>query len=145
LTVFEKGQPRSLAPISPAEKPVDEVDQRVLAFISHDAVDFWEMLQDLVVAQAREMPANGKVRGDAPRAQMLGNFSKLGQENLKDQREADHQRLPRHEPLCDVFWSIANIDHVDGVSPLLKHGRQISHPEIALILIPDQGYLRTRR
>ena len=36
---------------------------------------------------------------------------------------------------------IANINHQDGVSPSLKHGRQIPHPEIALILIADQGYL----
>src|SRR5215472_7679212 len=103
------------------------------------------MLQDLVVAQAGEMPANGKVRGDAPRPQMLGNFSKLGQENLKYQREPDHERLPRYELLCNLFWSIANIDHLDGMSPLLKHGRQISHPKIALILIADEGYLRTCR
>ena len=75
---------------------------------------------------------------------MLGNFSKLGQENLKYQREPDHERLPRYELLCNLFWSIANIDHLDGMSPLLKHGRQISHPEIALILIADEGYLSGR-
>ena len=68
LIPIEKGQPWSLTPISLAEQPIDEVDQRVLAFKSHDAVYFWEMLQDLVVAQAGEMPANGKVRGDAPRS-----------------------------------------------------------------------------
>lgn len=61
----------------------------------------------------------------------------------ENQRKANHERLPRDEPLYNLFWSIANIHHLDGMSPLLKHGGQISRPEIALILIADEGYVRS--
>ena len=89
------------------------------------------------------MPADGEVARNASRAQLLRHLSELWQEELEDQREPHNQRLARRELGRDFLPDVADVDHLDQTSVPLENGRQITHAEIALVLIPDQRNRRT--
>jgi hypothetical protein len=42
------------------------------------------------------------------------------------------------EALHDLIDPVADVEQLDAVTTHMRRGRQIAHPEIALILIPDQ-------
>jgi hypothetical protein len=86
-----------------------------------------------------------KMARNAGLAQMRGHAAELRQEELEDERETHHQRLPCRQPLGDPFRAVANVDHLDGAAVPLQHGRQISHAEVALVLVTDQPAPPQRR
>ena len=96
------------------------------------------MGQRLFVTQAGEMSAHRKVTDDSRRAELKGELAKLWQERLKDKREPDDERAMPLEAFHDTIDAIADVEHFDAVATNVRRGRQIAHPEIALILIPDQ-------
>ncbi|GLS20329.1 hypothetical protein GCM10007874_33460 [Labrys miyagiensis] len=93
------------------------------------------------MAQAGIVPANGGVAGYAGHPQALRHFAELWQEKLKDEREPDNQRLARSEPRRDFLTSKPYIDQFDRTALPLQDGRQVAHPEIALILIANERNL----
>ena len=84
------------------------------------------------------MAADGEVARDAGRAQLLRQLAELRQEELEDEREPDHQRLARRQPRGDLPPAVTHVDHLDRAAVPLQHGRQVSHAEIALVLIADK-------
>ncbi len=74
----------------------------------------------------------------AGRAQLLRHLAELRQEELEDEREPDQERLARREPRGDLLRAVAHVDHLHGAAVPLQHGRQVSHAEIALVLIADE-------
>ena len=130
---------RDGTPVLARLQAIGELDQRLFAFVAHHAVDLGEVGQQLVMAQARIVTADGEVGGDADAAQMGGDAAELGQEELEDQREAHHQRRPLEKSRGDFRAAVANVDHFRLVAVPLQHGRPISHAEAALVLIADQG------
>ena len=100
-----------------------------------------EIRQQLVVAQARIVAADGEVAGDPGGAKMAAPRAELRQEELEDQREPDHQRLARRQPRRDLLAAVADVDHLHRAAVPLEHGRQVPHAEIALVLVADQDDL----
>ena len=144
LAVACVGDAADGTPVLARLQAIGELDQRLFAFVAHHAVDLGEVGQQLVMAQARIVTADGEVGGDADAAQMGGDAAELGQEELEDQREAHHQRRPLEKSRGDFRAAVANVDHFRLVAVPLQHGRQISHAEVALVLIADQGNSRRR-
>src|SRR5262249_58249550 len=87
FTAAQIGDAVEIAPFAAGTDAVQELDQRLLAFVAHDAVDLGKVRQKLVVAEARIMPADGEVAGDAGGAPVLRNLAELGPGGLEDYPE----------------------------------------------------------
>ena len=127
-------------PVRAGAQPVDQLEQRLLAFVTHDAVDFREIRQQLFVTQARIVPADGEMTFDAGRAQVLRQHAILRQEELEDEREPDQERPAFEKPRRNRFGAVAHFHHLGRAAVPPQHGGQVAHAEIALILKADQRH-----
>ena len=71
----------------------------------------------------------------------LATRAELRKEELEDKGEADHQGWPTTQARSYLSRLVSNINQVHGEAVPLQHGRQIPHPEIALVLITDQDHI----
>ena len=124
---------------------VDKLDQRLLPFVTHDAVDLWKVLKQLLITQAGIVAADGEVALDASSTQLPRHLTELRQKELENERESDHQRLARRELPSDRLAAEPHVDHLHRAAMSVQHGRQVAHAEIALILIADQCDVWTAR
>jgi hypothetical protein len=84
---------------------------------------------------------DGEVAGDAGFAQVGGDAAELRQKELEDEREPDDQRLPARQQRRDLLAALADVERLRDTAVPLKHGREVPHAEIALVLISDQDHL----
>ena len=56
-------------------------------------------------------------------------------------RKPDHHGLSGGQAVRDLVRSIPDVHHLDDVAPLLQRRGQVSHTEIALVLIADESHL----
>jgi hypothetical protein len=66
----------------------------------------------------------------------------LRQEELKDEREPDHEGRTREEARGYGRGAIAHLDHFRRVAVFSQHGREVSHAQVALVLESDERYFR---
>jgi hypothetical protein len=86
---------------------------------------------------------NGEMTPNANTPEMGGHTTKLGKEVLKDERKANDERRSGTQPRCNLLGPIADVNHFHRAAMLLEHGRKVSHPKIALVLIPNEGNIDT--
>ncbi len=84
------------------------------------------------------MPADREVTAYAGGPQRDGDGPELRQEELEDQREADHERLTGADPGRNLLGTVADVDELDSVAVLEQDGGEVTHPQVALVLITDQ-------
>ena len=137
-------KPRDAAPLAAGAQHIGELQQRHLALEAHDTVELGDHLQGRLPAEAREMTANRQVAGDAALAQCAHELGKARQIELKDQRQADHERplMPRRRQ--DLLALGVEVVDEHAVAEAAQCRRQVPQAEILLVLIANQ-HNRARR
>lgn len=125
-------------PVLAGGEPIGQIEQCELALEAHDRIQFGHPAQRLFTAEAGEVTAHGHVRGEAALAQGIRDLSKLGQVELKNQREPDDQRVGFDDRVHDIVNPVFHINqhHLVAVAPQLC--RQIPNAQIALADEADQ-------
>ena len=67
--------------------------------------------------------------------------AELREEELEDQREANHQGSRSPHPRKHTVRAVPDLAQSNGVPMLLKARREVSHAEVSLVLITDQDYI----
>jgi hypothetical protein len=86
------------------------------------------------------MSAHRKVAIDSAFAQSVDQCTELRDIELKDQREADQNRIERLDTLNDQVRVDLKIDDFDFVTVFPKSRCEITDSEIALLLKSDENY-----
>lgn len=85
------------------------------------------------------MSSDSHMTGHTSRTQRGSHFPELWQEELKNQGESYDQRLRTGGRTShDIRGPLADIDKFDSTPVLLKHGREVSHAQVRLVLIPHE-------
>jgi len=138
------GEPGNLTPVRARRDGGHQVHQRVLTLIKSNAVKLWHLGQYLVVTQTRIVPADSEMAGHSGSPQFPRDTPELRQEVLENQRESDDQGLRFREARRNPCSTFAHLHHLNRAPVLLQGGSQVSHSQVALILIADQDDIWTR-
>ena len=132
------GDALDAAPLLAGAHQIDQLDQGHLALEAHDAIDLGNQLQRMLVAEAREMPADGEMAVDAVLTEIAREIGEAADVELEDEGEAHHHRI---HPADDVEYLAEvdlEIDDLNEMSAASERRSQIAQAQILLILKADQ-------
>jgi hypothetical protein len=99
-----------------------------------NTVQLGYLIQDLLVAKAWVVPANGHMAVYVPRPEKRGKVGVFWKVVLEDERETQkHRLIPPDKPKY-LVGSLSDIDDPNVVSVFDKYGTHVSKTKVTLVL-----------